>query len=78
MEHRFAFSAWIKNKTQSQQKDKIKDEDFVPPDLLTFDWHDDIGGKCDFIERDLIRLNQNIVWLVYVLLTMVILLLQCG
>jgi hypothetical protein len=59
IEHRYAFSAWIRNKTRSQSGEKNKDEGFNPPDLLTFDWHNDIGGKCDFNERDLMRLNQK-------------------
>lgn len=62
MEHRFAFYYWI-NCKQELQRDRrtngmIDDDQFTPPDLVTWDWHDDVGGECDFIEEELVQLNQ--------------------
>jgi len=62
IEHRFAFWAWMRVKA-GLRKDRrtggrIPDREFLPPDLLTMDWHDDVGGKCDFIGHELCRLNQ--------------------
>lgn len=62
MEHRFAFYYWIKCKQQLRRdrrtSELIDDELFTPPDLVTWDWHDDVGGECDFIESELVQLNQ--------------------
>ncbi|MEN6458205.1 MAG: hypothetical protein ABFC63_04690 [Thermoguttaceae bacterium] len=62
MEHRFAFHYWIKCK-QTLQKDRhtkelIDDERFMPPDLVTWDWHDDCGADSDIMEERLAVLNQ--------------------
>ncbi|HEY4262489.1 MAG TPA: hypothetical protein VGM98_20170 [Schlesneria sp.] len=61
LEHRFAFYYWIKCKQELQRRrtnPNVSDEQFTPPDLVTWDWHDDVGGECDFIEKELIQLNQ--------------------
>ncbi len=62
IEHRFAFYYWIKCKQMLQQGwrtgQQVDDEGFTPPDLVTWDWHDDVGGECDFIEAELSQLNQ--------------------
>lgn len=62
MEHRFAFYYWLKCKQKLRQdrrtNDLIADESFTPPDLVTWDRHDDVGGECDFIESELRQLNQ--------------------
>jgi hypothetical protein len=63
MEHRFAFYYWIKSKQQLQRdrhpSQRIDDERFTPPDLVTWDWHDDCGADGDVIEDDLATLNQS-------------------
>jgi len=63
MEHRYAFWLWlrVKNELQSNCRlgGRISDHDFHPPDLLTLDWHNDVGGECDFTPSDLARLNQR-------------------
>jgi hypothetical protein len=62
MEHRYAFWLWLRVKKElrfdRQIGSKIDERDFHPPDLLTLDWHDDVGGQCDFIEDELRRLNE--------------------
>jgi hypothetical protein len=58
MEHRFAFYYWIKCKTKLQRNREIDDEQFMPPDLVTWDWHDDCGGDSDVVEEKLATLNQ--------------------
>jgi hypothetical protein len=63
IDHRFAFFYWLQLKktlrydrhTQTQWRD----DEFVPPDLVTWDWHDDCGGECDFIKDELERLDQG-------------------
>src|SRR5580700_2688388 len=63
MEHRFAFFHWIKCKRELIHGQKtglpVNDKDFAGPDLVTWDWHDDCGGECDFNENQLRRLNQE-------------------
>lgn len=63
IEHRFAFYYWLQTKKKLQYdrhfRAWIEEQDFRPPDLLTMDWHDDVGGECDFIESELRRLNQR-------------------
>jgi hypothetical protein len=49
IEHRFAFCYWL----------KWKRELFAPPDLVTWDWHDDCGGPVDVIEQQLRNLDQS-------------------
>lgn len=61
-EHRFAFYYWLglkKKLSHRRQEPRLRDADYVPPDLLTIDWHDDVGGECDFIPSFLHRLNQR-------------------
>ncbi len=63
LEHRYAFWLWLRVKTDLSCRNasgkQTPDRDYRPPDLLTMDWHDDIGGSCDFIEDELRRLNQE-------------------
>ncbi len=64
LEHRYAFWLWLRVKKEMLSYDRVSgqrtaDRDFRPPDLLTMDRHDDIGGSCDFIEDELRRLNQQ-------------------
>jgi hypothetical protein len=60
LEHRFAFYYWLKCKRElCRQQQAMCDADFVPPDLLTMDWHNDVGGKCDIIESEMTRLDQG-------------------
>jgi len=54
-EHRFAFYYWLKWRHNQQ----LKDEHAVPPNLITVDWHDDVGGDCDFIPEVLDRLDYG-------------------
>ncbi len=62
IEHRFAFYYWLKCKQKLRRsrrtKELIADELFMPPDLVSWDWHDDVGGECDFVESELRLLNQ--------------------
>ncbi len=41
------------------QKQQVPDPSFRPPDLVTWDWHDDVGGECDFIVSELELLDQS-------------------
>ncbi|MCX5674495.1 MAG: hypothetical protein NTX87_05760 [Planctomycetota bacterium] len=63
LEHRFAFYYWIKCKQDLRYDSSthrwIPDQEFVPPDLVTLDWHNDIGGECDIIQDELRRLDQR-------------------
>lgn len=60
MEHRFAFCHWIEVKQKLMGKEKITDDsEFVAPDLVTFDWHDDFGVPDDYDEEQLKQLNQS-------------------
>jgi hypothetical protein len=63
MEHRFAFYYWLKCKRSMMNDPRTKlrstDRDFSPPDLITWDWHDDVGGECDFSKDELLALNQS-------------------
>ena len=58
-EHRFAFSYWIKWKQEQLDRQKVVDRDFQAPDLVTWDWHDDVGGACDFVADELELLDQR-------------------
>lgn len=49
-EHRFAFFYWLK-------WHNARRAGAPAPDLVTLDWHDDVGGNCDFSPRTLKRLN---------------------
>ena len=63
IEHRIAFYYWIKCKQRlmydSRTRTRWADGEFRPPDLITWDWHDDCGGECDHIESELKRLDQS-------------------
>ncbi len=63
IEHRFAFHFWIKCKQRlmydSRTRSRLADDEFSPPDLITWDRHDDFGGECDYIESELKRLDQS-------------------
>ena len=48
-EHRFAFYYWLRWRHDLQAE--------APPDLVTIDWHDDVGDTCDFNARTLASLN---------------------
>ncbi len=63
IEHRFAFSYWLKYKQELLRSggggSQRTDEAFVPPDLISMDWHDDCGCDSDFDTGQLARLNQQ-------------------
>ena len=63
IEHRYAFALWLQVKADRvhgrTSQMPTADRNYRPPDLLTMDWHDDIGGNCDFIEDELRRLDQT-------------------
>jgi hypothetical protein len=63
IEHRFAFYYWLTHKEEKRYDARAKrwvaDHEFVAPDLVTLDWHNDIGGDCDVIESELLRLDQR-------------------
>jgi hypothetical protein len=52
LQHRFAFYHWLR----WREEYKIK---MNPPNLLTIDWHDDVGGDCDFTPEVLKQLNPK-------------------
>lgn len=52
LEHRFAFFYWLRWHIGRSLHEP-------PPDLLTMDWHDDIGGTCDFKPATLTRLSPR-------------------
>lgn len=62
-EHRFAFAHWIHCKQllmyDKRAKRRLRDDQFNPPDLISFDWHDDFGCDSDFNRSDLEILNQR-------------------
>lgn len=49
-EHRFAFFYWLK----WYQNNKSKS---LPPNLLTVDWHNDVGGPADFFPEIINKLD---------------------
>lgn len=53
MQHRFAFHYWLKWRAKEQRAAA------VPPNLLTIDWHDDVGGDCDFVPAELEQLDPK-------------------
>jgi hypothetical protein len=53
LQHRFAFYYWLKWHTEAQLTGG------PTPNLLTIDWHDDVGGDCDFIPKELEQLNPR-------------------
>ncbi len=63
MEHRFAFHYWIKCKQKLQRhrhtSEPIEDAHFTPPDLVTWDWHDDCGVDTDLLEDKLKELDHT-------------------
>jgi len=54
-EHRFAFFYWAL--FAHDRYSRKSGYDFDPPVLVTVDYHDDIGGDCDFIADDLKSLD---------------------
>jgi len=62
IEHRFAFYYWLRCKqkmmVEERSRSRSADKNFRPPDLITWDWHDDVGGECDFDKKELADLNQ--------------------
>ncbi len=51
-QHRFAFYFWLRWHAESKST-------VPPPNLLTIDWHDDVGGNCDFTPAQLEQLNPK-------------------
>ena len=49
--HRFAFNYWLRWSTHKWTKSLPKDQ--RSPDLVTIDYHDDVGGKCDCVFEEL-------------------------
>jgi len=56
-EHRFAFYCWVKYHRKVTLKNSASG--ISPPDLITIDWHDDIGVPSDFSENELANLDIN-------------------
>lgn len=55
IEHRFAFYFWLKWAAERRRTTKEQ----AAPDLLTIDWHDDVGCEDDFIPEQLTQLNVD-------------------
>ena len=51
LQHRFAFSYWMKWHAEALRTGS------PVPNLLTVDWHDDVGGDCDFVPEVLRQLD---------------------
>jgi len=62
MEHRFAFHYWLRCKRKllydRASQEWIPDEDFRPPDLVTWDSHDDTADDGAALKTKLLKLNQ--------------------
>lgn len=56
--HRFAFYYWAKWATENWTVSLT--DSASPPDLITIDWHDDVGGECDCIFPELASLIQHL------------------
>ena len=54
-EHRFAFFYWLKWYQEQQAKDTTS----LPPNLVTVDWHNDVGCNSDFIPEIISKLNYS-------------------
>ncbi|MBW2021168.1 MAG: hypothetical protein JRI65_14430 [Deltaproteobacteria bacterium] len=54
-EHRFAFYYWALYHRKVTLKNSASG--INPPDLITIDWHDDIGAPSDFSENELSNLD---------------------
>jgi hypothetical protein len=52
LQHRFAFHYWLKWHAERKLT-------APPPNLLTIDWHDDVGADCDFTPEILASLNPK-------------------
>jgi hypothetical protein len=52
LQHRFAFFYWLKWRAQREPL-------LQPPNLLTIDWHDDVGGDCDFTPHQIRQLDPR-------------------
>ena len=53
LQHRFVFYYWLKWHAEALRTKG------PTPNLLTIDWHDDVGGDCDFIPAELEQLNPT-------------------
>lgn len=53
LQHRFAFFYWLKWRAETRRAES------PAPNLLTIDWHDDVGGDCDFTPDELSRLDPK-------------------
>lgn len=53
IQHRFAFYYWLKWHADPRRTSGLT------PNLLTIDWHDDVGENCDFIPTELEQLNPK-------------------
>lgn len=56
--HRLAFYYWLLWTTQKWTR-SLPTED-LGPDLVTVDWHDDVGGKCDCVFDELSQLVERL------------------
>ena len=54
-EHRFAFFYWLKWWHEQQANNKIK----FPPNLVTVDWHNDVGNDSDFCPDIINKLDYS-------------------
>ena len=54
-EHRFAFFYWLK----WRHKQQLKNKKAVPPNLVTVDWHYDVGAMCDFFPDVITKLDYS-------------------
>lgn len=54
-EHRFAFFYWLKWRHDRQ----IKGKKATPPNLVTVDWHYDVGAMCDFFPDVIKKLDYS-------------------
>ncbi len=52
LQHRFAFFYWLRWHAERKPS-------HPPPNLLTIDWHDDVGGDCDFTPDEIKQLNPT-------------------
>lgn len=63
VEHRFAFAYWINCKQNLiynlRTRKMTPDKKFQPPDLVSWDWHDDSGADADCDPKELEQLDQR-------------------
>jgi hypothetical protein len=59
-EHRFAFYYWMKWRKEKSLGQRVRNfADFVAPNLVTMDWHNDFGNFHDFNKNTIQSLNQT-------------------